>query len=248
MPSMHDLPPFLLFDLDDTLVVFSSGRGDLWEELSHRFAPRLALEVPPLLAALRAAADDFWHDPATQDSGRLELVRSRRIIVDRALDTLGSRRVAVGQEMADTFTWTREQRVAPLPGALETLTTLRARGHRLGLVTNGSGPFQRRKIERFGFAQYFDDIRVEGEQGLGKPHAPVFESALSALGARPQETWMIGDNLVADIAGAQAVGIRGVWVDIRGQGAPPADGPQPDAILESVADLVSTASSDRRPR
>jgi len=245
---MLELPPFLLFDLDDTLVVFSSGRDDLWEELSRRFAPRLALNVTPLLAALRAAADDFWRDPETKDSGRLELVRSRRIIVERALRTLNSHRVAVGQEMADTFTWTREQRVAPLPGALETLTTLRARGHRLGLVTNGSGPFQRRKIERFGFAQYFDDIRVEGEQGLGKPHSPVFEAALAALGARPQETWMVGDNLVADIAGAQAVGIRGVWVDIRGQGGPPADGPQPDVILDSVSDLVSTPPRARGPR
>ena len=121
---------------------------------------------------------------------------------------------------------------------METLATLRERGHRLGLVTNGSGPFQRRKIDRYRLAQYFDDVRIEGEQGIGKPHPSVFEAALAGLGARAEETWMIGDNLVADVAGAQAVGIRGLWVDIRGEGQPPQGAARPDAILGSVSELV----------
>ena len=74
---MSELPPFLLFDLDDTIVRFSSGPGDLWEELSGPFAPRLGVDPEKLLAALHQAAGAFWSDPVTMDAGRLELVVSR---------------------------------------------------------------------------------------------------------------------------------------------------------------------------
>ena len=237
---MRELPPFLLFDLDDTLVRFSSGPGDLWDELSAPFAPRLGVDAALLLATLRRVASAFWSDPVTKDAGRLELVTSRRTIVSRALEELGCTREEVGRELADAFTWTREERVAPLPGALDTLDRLRALGHRLGLVTNGSGEFQRRKLARYDLEPYFEDIRIEGEQGIGKPHAPVFERALEALGARPEQAWMIGDNLSADIAGAQALGIRGVWVDIRHTGLPDSPPAMPDAIVRSVSELLAS--------
>ena len=38
---------------------------------------------------------------------------------------------------------------------------------------------------------------------LGKPSAAYFEAALEALDAEPELTWMVGDDLEADIAGAQ---------------------------------------------
>ena len=238
---MSELPPFLLFDLDDTIVRFSSGPGDLWEELSGPFAPRLGVDAEKLLAALHQAAGAFWSDPVTMDAGRLELVVSRRAIVARALGELGCTQEDVGRELADAFTWTREERVAPLPGAVETLELLRSRGHRLGLVTNGSGEFQRRKLARYDLESYFEDIRIEGEQGIGKPHPPVFARALEALGARPEQTWMIGDNLVADIAGAQALGMGGVWVDIRRAGLPDSPPARPDVVVRAVSELVAPA-------
>lgn len=236
--SMHELPAVLLFDLDDTLVVFGSGRGDLWREMGQEFAPRLGVALEPLLAAIGSARDDFWSDPRTKDQGRLDMVGARRTIVSGALEALGCDRGRVGQEFADAFTWAREEGVAPFPDAVASLETLQRRGHRLGLVTNGSGEFQRRKIERHDLGRFFDDIRVEGEQGIGKPHPEVFEAALASLGARPDEAWMVGDNLRADIAGAQSVGIRGVWMDSRKTGLPVDAPAQPDRIIQAIAELV----------
>ena len=43
---------------------------------------------------------------------------------------------------------------------------------------------------------------------IGKPERGMFEAALSVLGARPEETLMIGDRISTDIVGAQALGIR----------------------------------------
>lgn len=75
---------------------------------------------------------------------------------------------------------------------------------------------------------------------LGKPAAAFFLMAVHDLGVDPAHCTMVGDDIVTDIGGAQAVGMRGVLVrtgkfrpnDLDGQ-------VQPDVILDSIADLMS---------
>ena len=47
---------------------------------------------------------------------------------------------------------------------------------------------------------------------LGKPSLAYFEAALEAIDADPERTWMVGDDLEVDIAGAQRFGMRTVLV------------------------------------
>src|SRR5262249_33463146 len=47
---------------------------------------------------------------------------------------------------------------------------------------------------------------------LGKPSQAYFEAALEALDAEPGLTWMVGDDLQTDIAGAQRFGLKTVLV------------------------------------
>ena len=47
---------------------------------------------------------------------------------------------------------------------------------------------------------------------LGKPSPAYFEAALAALDAEPELTWMVGDDLDADVAGAQRYGLKTVLV------------------------------------
>ncbi len=73
---------------------------------------------------------------------------------------------------------------------------------------------------------------------LGKPSPAYFEAALSALDADPELSWMVGDDLEADI-GAQKLGMRTVLVR-TGKFRPDAlDATQsrPDIIINSIADL-----------
>jgi HAD superfamily hydrolase (TIGR01458 family) len=74
---------------------------------------------------------------------------------------------------------------------------------------------------------------------LGKPSPAYFLAALEALDADPELTWMIGDDVEADIGGAQKHGMRTALVR-TGKFRPDAveeSGIMPDAILSSVADL-----------
>ena len=74
---------------------------------------------------------------------------------------------------------------------------------------------------------------------LGKPSSTYFEAALEALDADAEMTWMVGDDIESDVAGAQRLGMKTVLVR-TGKFRPDAveqTGVKPDAILSSVADL-----------
>jgi HAD superfamily hydrolase (TIGR01458 family) len=70
---------------------------------------------------------------------------------------------------------------------------------------------------------------------IGKPEKGFFRLALEELGLGPHEVAMVGDDAEADVAGAQAAGLRGVLVK-TGKYRPGVEG-APDLILESFADL-----------
>lgn len=74
---------------------------------------------------------------------------------------------------------------------------------------------------------------------LGKPSPEYFAAACEALDADPELTWMVGDDVEGDIAGAQRYGLRTILV--RTGKFRPDDveraGVRPDAIVNSVANL-----------
>ncbi len=73
---------------------------------------------------------------------------------------------------------------------------------------------------------------------LGKPSPEFFTAPLDALGRRPDTALVVGDDLVADIGGGQAVGAAAVLVRSgKGDRSQPGAEAEPDAILDSVAEL-----------
>jgi HAD superfamily hydrolase (TIGR01458 family) len=72
---------------------------------------------------------------------------------------------------------------------------------------------------------------------LGKPSPEFFTAPLEALGREAGTALVVGDDLEADIGGGSAVGAATVLVR-TGKGDPAAaDGVEPDAVVDSVADL-----------
>ena len=101
---------------------------------------------------------------------------------------------------------------APIPGTIDMLATLKAR-YRLGLLSNLThAPAALRIIDRLGMAPFFDVVLVSGQLGYRKPHPRVFLALLEQLGTPKEHTAFVGDNLDADVRGAQQVGIQPIWM------------------------------------
>ncbi len=64
----------------------------------------------------------------------------------------------------------------------------------------------------------------------------------SRLGVAASEVWMVGDNLTADIKGAQAVGIHAVWNNYANRGLPEHLGVTPDRTITHISELAEFLS------
>lgn len=101
----------------------------------------------------------------------------------------------------------------PLDGVMETLGRLRGRIG-MGIITNGFSLPQRGRLQRHQLDTWFNPVLVSDEVGLSKPHGGIFELALSQLPvSEPRRVLMVGDNPLADIAGAAEAGLSTCWYD-----------------------------------
>jgi putative hydrolase of the HAD superfamily len=230
----------LMFDLDDTVLSFSIGTDDLWERVLSGYPALLGpLGARQLAHTVEAViSPSYWGDPERAARGRLDMVTARREVLRRAVD---HHRLAVDDRTvfaaADAFTWEKEEAVAPLGDSISVLDQLIGREVRLGVVTNGSADFQRRKLRRYDLERRFEVVLIEGEWGVGKPHPSIFEAALRQARVGAEQAWMVGDNYEADVVGAAAVGIGGVWV-AHGR-KPPAHAVRPQRIVEHIRELLA---------
>jgi putative hydrolase of the HAD superfamily len=71
-------------------------------------------------------------------------------------------------------------------------------------------PELRQIVAGLGLDEVVALLSCSAETGYEKPHPQAYASVLDRL--RPAEAWMVGDNVVADVLGAEAVGIPAVLV------------------------------------
>ena len=235
---MDRYPHALLLDLDDTILNYGGSAEASWREVCTLAAQQVAtLDATTLFAEIDRVRRWYWSDPERHREGRADLRAASARIAQQALADLGYDRPDLARRIAARYRDLREAAVEVFPGAVDTLDRLRAHGVRLGLLTNGTGPDQRRKIDRFDLARHFDCIQIEGEFGCGKPDQRVYVAALTALGARPQTTWMVGDNLEWDVAAPQRLGLSGIWLDGARTGLPAGTNVQPQRIIHALSEL-----------
>lgn len=92
-------------------------------------------------------------------------------------------------------------------GVLETLKKIKERKLKIAIVSDLTTNIQLRKLEKLNISKYIDVLVTSEEAGSEKPHAIMFLLTLNKLNITPQEGIMIGDNTIADIEGANFVGL-----------------------------------------
>lgn len=98
-----------------------------------------------------------------------------------------------------------------LEGAMEMIANI-APHYKLIIITNGLWDVQRRRIGNSTLYKFFDGMVVSEKVGSAKPDRGIFEETLKTAGNPPKEkVLMIGDNLKADILGANLFGIDSCW-------------------------------------
>ncbi|MFD4555881.1 HAD family hydrolase [Streptomyces sp. NPDC058469] len=231
----------VLWDFDGTLA-FRDGRwrGCLVEALGE-VAPGHGVVGADVAPGLRAGFP--WHRPESGHPGlgtpdawwdALQPLFVKAY-VGAGVDALLAARAASGvrAHYIDASRW------AVFPDSLAALEELSAAGWRHVIVSNHV-PELDGLLRELGLGGYFAAVVNSSLVGWEKPHPRIFEAALDLAG-RPERVWMVGDNPVADVAGAQALGIPGILVSPGDSGLQPAV----RRILSGDVDSEWTSTAER---
>jgi len=222
----------LLVDLDDTLLDYSGGVDECWTAACETIAATAGVDTVSLVQSVRTARRWFWDDPERHRRERVNMLGAWTKIVAHGFERLGTPNEVLAAAIAEDFAARRWEAMRLFPGSVETLGQLRESGVTMALVTNGDKSQQRRKIERYDLARFFDVILIEGEFGV----VPAGTPANDPPAARPDSAlfWVDRRDL------QEPIGVIGVIAPALD------DTTHPDLFLHSI--LIGSAFSAHWPR
>ncbi len=111
--------------------------------------------------------------------------------------------------------WTATCPGEPMPGVQGMLAGLRERGIRTGVISNlgWTGEALTDRLHRLLPEHDFEFVIASSDYGVRKPNPLIFRAALSKAALSPEEVWFCGDQIDADVFGAQAAGLFPVWYE-----------------------------------
>jgi putative hydrolase of the HAD superfamily len=226
----------VLFDLDDTLHDDTTAYLSAARTVADGVAAEHGIDAQALVDAYEAAATAFWSSLSSEHLTR-GIGAERERMWHEALQRVGLADRALAARCADGYVRARSAALELTPGSLDVLTALRARGCKLGLVTNGFAATHHDKIDRLGLRERMDAFFLADEVGMVKPDPALFRHACRALGSEPARSAMVGDRYARDVVGAHEAGLFTVLLDVHATPIPDG-GPRPDAVIATIAQVL----------
>ncbi|MFN2607079.1 MAG: HAD family hydrolase [Acidimicrobiales bacterium] len=223
----------VIFDWGGTLSVFvESELVDAWRLAARHLSPEREDELAARMVAVEAA---FWATTATHQRSATLADLLAAAAAELHLDVAEALLEEAAVRHLDAWT----PHIRHDPDAAPTLAALHERGLAVGLLSNTHWPraFHERFLERDGLAGLIDARLYTSELAHQKPHPEAFAAALAAVGVGdPSRAVFVGDRPWDDVAGAKGAGLRAV---LRPNPfAEPSDAAEPDAVIESLPELL----------
>lgn len=205
-------PPFLVFDLDGTLI---DGYAAIGDALSHAME-RLG-EKPLSLERIRTMVGHGLESLLEEAVGRERAAEGVRLFRERYPQ------VAVEKSHL-------------MPGAAQVLAALSERGHAMAVASNKPAPFSRMILEAKGLLPRFLGVGGPDRETPAKPDPSMLRRLMDSAGAKAAETIVVGDMEV-DFEFARAGGCRVVLIPEGSRTREDLADLTPDAFLDRIGDL-----------
>lgn len=199
----------IFFDLDHTLWDFERNSEETIAEL-YQFLKIDAVGIPSarnLYESFEKANRWAWNQY------HLDLIDKESLRINRfqiALSDYGVHDNDLAENMAQHYLYNCPQKKHLLPGSIEILEYL-VQKTKLHLISNGFAEITQQKIENTGLKGYFKSVTTPSHSGHKKPQKEMFMYALQKANCSAKDALMIGDDVEADVLGAQRCGIDQVF-------------------------------------
>lgn len=104
------------------------------------------------------------------------------------------------------------KKVRLIDGALEVMNYLKSKNIKVGVLTNGIFIDQANKLIKLKVDKFVDYLVTSDMCAADKPDPKIFQFLLNKMSVLPNQTLMIGDDIVADVKGAHDVGIKTLYL------------------------------------
>ena len=184
-----------LFDVAAAARHCAAELGDDWPRLAEVWRDK-QVQYTWLRTAM-GRFEDFWHVTGSA--------------LDYALAAIGRDDPGLRARLMELYL-----HLAPFPEARGTLETLRGRGLRTGILSNGSVTMLTAAVKNAGLKDALDAVLSVDKLGIYKPRPEVYQLACDRFGKDPGDIAFLSSN-AWDVAGAAVFGFKTVWVN-RGGG------------------------------
>lgn len=204
---------YLLFDADDTLFDFPKASSRAFEAMCRAHDIPCSPEVYRLYHEINL---ELW---AAFDRGEVskEFVTLERYVRFLKAMELDRDPAACNQDYLSAL----GEGVYPLPHAEAVCRELKARGHRMYIITNAVASVQRSRLRGNVFSELFEAAFISEEAGAAKPSRAYFNYVRARLpGLTAENALVIGDSLSTDMRGANNARLPCCWFNPAGKRKP----------------------------
>ncbi|MCC3278903.1 HAD family hydrolase [Arthrobacter sp. zg-Y40] len=202
----------VLFDIDETLVDLQAAMGSTLQAVGAADLTHFTAADWDAYTALFAADPQGHYESYL--AGRLDFADQRVLRLQHAREQAGLAPLDSDAARAwnDAYEQALPRYFRAFDDVVPLLDALDARGISYGAVSNNVHDYQRAKLDAAGLERIKVLVGID-TVGVSKPDPIIFHEGVRLLGAAPERTAYVGDNLRVDAAGAVAAGLLGVWLD-----------------------------------
>ena len=211
----------VIFDLDGTIASFNLDYKSLRGEVRSYL---LRVGVPASVLSIKESVFDML------EKTKIYMKNNRRF--DRAMEEIRNEALAI----AEKYELEAASNTDILPGAYETLKTLKQLDLKIGLFTLNSGKAANYILQRFKLSSYFSVMVPRNKVNFVKPNPEHLETALKVLGVSPEETVVVGDGEV-DMESAKELKAIAVGLSATGSKTKQLINRGANYIITSISDL-----------
>jgi putative hydrolase of the HAD superfamily len=198
----------IFFDLDRTLWHFDKNSHKVLSDIFVNFNLNKNIDsLDEFITKYQEVNESLWSlyrdDKVTKDE-----LRWKRFYETLTFFKIDNKEVA--NEIGDYYINQSPRQTLLFPHTINVLDYLFEK-YKLHIITNGFEEVQYIKLKESGLLKYFDVIILSEKVGVKKPHPYIFKKAMAEAGANAANSIMIGDDLYADIYGAQRVKMDSIY-------------------------------------
>ena len=219
----------VFFDADDTLFDFTKSQEIAFRSSVSRF--EISYHTDSLFSEYKKSNKELWGELelGTISLEELRILRFKKIFEAHKIN---QDPIIFG----DYYMQKLSESTHLLPCALQICQFIKSQNIKIGLITNGYTETQKNRIKHSELFPYIDSITISEEVGFRKPQPQIFELALNKHnGIKKHEVLMVGDNLNADILGANQFGFDTCW--FHRAGGNPKNDVNPKYIITELTQL-----------